>query len=478
MNTTSTVVSSEQSTAEHEDVRILVVADETAMADSLKLNLTREGYSVDTAATGAKAIEIFDLGEHHVAICDSHLPDMDGLAVLRHMKDTQPTTEVIAVTGYGSMQRSVAAAKAGAFYFVEKPFDFEELRLLVERALERRELMAETANLRRQFSTRAEYFNLIGASKQMQTIYETIESVAKSDANVLIVGESGTGKELIANAIHYNSLRSKKPLVKVNCAALPKELIESELFGHTKDAFTGAHADKEGLVQHAAGGSLLLDEIADLPIELQPKLLRVLQEGSYRKIGSEKTHAVDFRLISSTNRLPADAIRDGLLRDDLFYRISTITIHVPPLRERSEDVQLLTEHFLKMYAEKYERPVTGVSQAAYERLFGHTWPGNVRELQNVIERAVLLAKGNKIEPVDLPFDNGTLPEGAGAAAWEVPANMTLEEIERIVIEKTLQRTGGNKQAAASLLGIYRPRLYSKIRKYNINVGELVQNPPS
>jgi transcriptional regulator with PAS, ATPase and Fis domain len=345
---------------------------------------------------------------------------------------------------------------------------------LVEKALERRDLMAETANMRRQLSTRSEYFNIIGASKQMQTIYETIDSVAKSDANVLIVGESGTGKELIANAIHYSSLRSKKPFIKVNCAALPKELIESELFGHTRGAFTGAHADKEGLVQHAAGGSLLLDEIAEMPVELQPKLLRVLQERSYRKIGSEKTFAVDFRLISSTNSLPADAIRDGLLRDDLFYRISTITIHVPPLRDRTEDVQLLTDHFFKMYANKYERPISGVSQAAYQRLFAHAWPGNVRELQNVIERAVLLAKTDKIEPVDLPFDRGELAEGGEpGAGWDLPQNMTLENIEKLVIEKALQRTRGNKQAAATLLGIYRPRLYSKIRKYQIDVGALV-----
>jgi transcriptional regulator with PAS, ATPase and Fis domain len=199
----------------------------------------------------------------------------------------------------------------------------------------------------------------------------------------------------------------------------------------------------------------------------------VLQERSYRKIGSEKTYSVDFRLICSTNRLPADAIREGLLRDDLFYRISTITIHVPPLRDRSEDIQLLTEHFLKMYAQKYDRPITGVSQAAYQRLFAHTWPGNVRELQNVIERAVLLAKGGKIEPLDLPFDNGVLPEGSAGPTWDVPPNMTLEDIEKLVIERTLQRTGGNKQAAANLLGIYRPRLYSKIRKYNIDVATLV-----
>ena len=474
MNTTAAVTLKENKRVENKNVRILVVDDEPMMADSLKQNLMEEGFSVDTAATGAEAIELFDQGGHHLAICDLQLPDMDGLEVMRHMKDARPTTEVIVVTGYGSVARAVEATKAGAFYFVEKPFDFEEIQPLVDKALERRELVAETTSMRRQLSTRSEYFNIIGSAKSMQTIYETIESVAKSDANVLIVGESGTGKELIANAIHYNSLRSKKPFIKVNCAALPKELIESELFGHTKGAFTGAHADKEGLVQHAARGSLMLDEIAEMPVELQPKLLRVLQERSYRKIGSEKTYAVDFRLISSTNRPPADAIRDGLLRDDLFYRISTITIHVPPLRERSEDIQLLTEHFLHMYAQKYERAIGGVSQAAYQRLFGHLWPGNVRELQNVMERAVLLAKGNRIEPVDLPFDNGSLPEsGSAAPGWDVPPNMTLEDIERLVIERTLQRTGGNKQAAANLLGIYRPRLYSKIRKYKIDVTSLV-----
>lgn len=459
---------------EPKDARILVIDDEPTMADSLRKLLIEEGFTVDTAASGAEAIELFDLGGHHLAICDLQLPDMDGLEVLRHMKDARPTTEVIVVTGYGTVARAVEAIKAGAFYFVEKPFEFSQILPLVEKALERRDLMAETANMRRQLSTRSEYFNIIGASKPMQTIYETIDSVAKSDANVLIVGESGTGKELIANAIHYSSLRSKRPFIKVNCAALPKELIESELFGHTRGAFTGAHADKEGLVQHAAGGSLLLDEIAEMPVELQPKILRVLQERSYRKVGSEKTFAVDFRLISSTNSLPADAIRDGFLRADLFYRISTITIHVPPLRERTEDIQLLTEYFFKMYANKYERSISGVSQEAYQRLFAHAWPGNVRELQNVIERAVLLAKTDRIEPVDLPFDHGELPDGAKLGAlWDLPENMTLEDIEKMVIEKTLKRTRGNKQAAANLLGIYRPRLYSKIRKYQIDVAALV-----
>jgi len=458
-------------------IRILVVDDDPVQTDGLRMNLAEEGYAVDTASTGSTAIDLFDTGAHHLAICDLHLPDIDGLTLMRHMKDAKPATEVIVITGYDlGVQAAVEAMRAGAFYFVEKPVNFEELLPLIERALERRELMAETESMRRQLSTRAEYFNIIGSSKPMQIIYETIESVAKSDANVLIVGESGTGKELIANAVHYNSLRAKKPFIKVNCAALPKELIESELFGHAKGAFTGAHADKEGLVQHAAGGSLMLDEIAEMPVELQPKLLRVLQERTCRKIGSEKNYPVDFRLITSTNRLPADAIRDGLLRDDLFYRISTITIHVPPLRDRMEDIQLLTDHFIKMYAQKYERPIAGVSQAAYQRLFGHPWPGNVRELQNVIERAVLLAKGERIEPVDLPFDNGEAPGNASPAlSWDVPPNMTLEDIEKLVIERTLQRTRGNKQKAANLLGIYRPRLYSKIKKYRIGIETINQN---
>ena len=456
------------------DVRILVVDDEPQMADSVRQNLIEEGYSVDIATTGATALESFDQAGHQIVICDLVLPDMDGLEVMRHIKDSRPTTEVIVVTGYGSVAKAVEATKAGAFYFVEKPFEFSEIHLLIDKAAEHHRLVVETASMRRQLSTRSEYFNIIGASKQMQTIYETIESVAKSDANVLIVGESGTGKELIANAVHYNSLRSKKAFIKVNCAALPKELIESELFGHTKGAFTGAHADKEGLVQHAASGSLLLDEIGEMPVELQPKLLRVLQERSYRKVGSEKTFPADFRLITSTNRLPADSIRDGSLRDDLFYRISTITLHVPPLRERSEDIPLLAEHFLALYAEKYQRQITSLSPAAYQHLFAHTWPGNVRELQNMMERAVLLAKGTGIEPADLSVTNGgPVAEGASAnVSWSVPPHMTLEEMEKALIESTLKRTGGNKQAAANLLGIYRPRLYSKIRRYNIDAGAL------
>src|ERR1041385_5020162 len=355
--------------SKNKDIRILVVDDEPMMSDSLRQHLSEEGYTVDVSSSGTQAIDLFDGGAYHLVICDLQLPDMDGLELLRHMKDARPATEVIVVTGYGSVQAAVEAIKSGAFYFVEKPFDFEELSPLVEKALERRELMAETANMRRQLSTRAEYFNIIGSSKQMQTIYETIESVAKSDANILIVGESGTGKELIANAIHYNSQRAKAKCVKVNCSALPKELIESELFGHTKGAFTGAARDKEGLIASANGGSLLLDEIAEIPLELQPKLLRALQERVFYRLGSERPVQVDFRLICSTNRNPPEAVRSGLLREDLYYRISTITIEVPPLKERAEDVQLLADHFLNHFAEKYGKPVRSFSQPAISAMY-------------------------------------------------------------------------------------------------------------
>jgi transcriptional regulator with PAS, ATPase and Fis domain len=303
----------------------------------------------------------------------------------------------------------------------------------------------------------------------MQDIFEMIEAVAKSDANILIVGESGTGKELIANAIHYNSHRSRGPFVKVNCAALPKELIESELFGHTKGAFTGAARDKEGLVARANGGSLLLDEIAEMPLELQPKLLRALQERVFYRLGSERPVEVDFRLICSTNRNPPEAVRSGMLREDLYYRVSTITIEVPPLKQRADDVQLLADHFLKQFADKYGRDVRGFSQTAISAMYNYHWPGNVRELESAVERAILLSKGELIEPSDLPFTAIDLPVSNNSHndQFSVPPGMKLEDIERAVIYQTLKRTKGNKQAAANALGIYRPRLYSKIRKYNL-----------
>jgi len=448
---------------------ILVIDDEEPILDSLRLNLTQSGYSCTTARSGQEGIALFENGDFDLVLCDLQLPDMSGTEVTRRLREQRESIEVIIISGYGSVANAVAATKAGAFHFVEKPFEFDALQVLVERALERKTLIEESDQLRRTLQQRTTYSDIVGRSKQMQNIFEMIEAVAKSDANILIVGESGTGKELIANATHYNSHRAKGPFVKVNCAALPKELIESELFGHTKGAFTGAARDKEGLIARANGGSLLLDEIAEMPLELQPKLLRALQERVFYRLGSERPVEVDFRLICSTNRNPPEAVRNGLLREDLYYRISTITIEVPPLKERAEDVQLLADHFLSTFAGKYGKPVRGFSQAAVSSMYNYHWPGNVRELESAIERAVLLSKGEFIEPTDLPFTALEMPAMSAAHNndFHVPQDMKLEEIEREVIYQTLKRTKGNKQAAANVLGIYRPRLYSKIRKYNL-----------
>jgi DNA-binding NtrC family response regulator len=446
---------------------ILVIDDEEPILDALRLNLEQAGYSVTTAKLGQEGLILFENGEYDLVLSDLQLPDMSGNEVLRRLKEKSSSIEVIIITAYGSVSDAVEATKAGAFHFVEKPFEFDALQVLIERALERKALIEESEGLRQTLKQRSTYGSIVGRSKQMQNIFEMIEAVAKSDANILIVGESGTGKELIANAIHYNSHRAKGPFVKVNCAALPKELIESELFGHTKGAFTGAARDKEGLIARSNGGSLLLDEIAEMPLELQPKLLRALQERVYYRLGSEKPVEVDFRLISSTNRNPPEAVRSGQLREDLYYRISTITIEVPPLRERAEDIQVLADHFLKTFAQKYNRPLQGFSQSATQVMYNYHWPGNVRELESAIERAVLLSKGDRIEASDLPFSATETPQATNNNEFHVPPNMKLEDIEREVIYQTLQRTKGNKQAAATALGIYRPRLYSKIRKYNL-----------
>jgi len=444
--------------------KILIIDDEPGMAGGLKLVLEDYGYSLEIASTGNEGLRIFNEGNFDLVLTDLLLPDIDGLEVLRQVKEASPLTEVIVITAYGSIEKAILATKAGAYYFIEKPFDIQHLQVLVDKALGHRSLKAESESLRRRLSCCAEYANMIGASKSMQNIYEMIESVAKSDASILIVGESGTGKELIANAIHYNSHRARQPFVKVNCAALPKELMESELFGHRKGAFTGAIRDKNGLIGSADGGSLLLDEIGEMPVDLQPKLLRVLQEKVYYQLGSDRAQQVNFRLITSTNRDPQKAIEAGQLREDLFYRTNTITIKVPPLRERSEDIQLLADHFLRRYAEKYNKPVRWISRSAYSRMFAYTWPGNVRELEHTIERAILLCHGRQIESEDLHFD---MHSNGADSSFVAPSNMTLDEIEREVILQTLRRTGGNKRAAAAILGIYRPRLYNLMRKHNI-----------
>jgi DNA-binding NtrC family response regulator len=446
--------------------RVLAIDDEPQMIEWLKMVLEHEGYEVRTSLIGTKAEEIFKTWKPDVVVTDLMLPDVDGLDLLRRFKQAYQETEVIVVTGHGSVQKAVEATKAGAFDFVEKPVkDPDELLARLRRALELRTLRDENVELKRQLEGRFQFGNIIGKSKKMHEVLDLVASVAGSDANILIQGENGTGKELIANALHYNSKRAKGPFIKINCAAIPKDLIESELFGYKKGAFTGAMADKEGLFEMAEGGSFLLDEIGEMPPYLQTKLLRVLQEREYRPIGSDRIIRVDFRLICSTNIDLDVALSEGKVREDLFFRINTITLRVPPLRERTEDIPLLWEYFRDKYNKRHQRNIKGITGDAMHALMRHRWPGNVRELENVIERGVLIAKGSEIAPADLP--ETLREEGRAQADFAIPPHRTLAEIEKMAIVQTLHRTNWNKQEAAQILGLYRPTLYSKMKKHAI-----------
>ncbi len=479
--------------------KILVVDDDQDGLQLLDFALKSKGWQVVAASTGNEALELFKKDSFDLVLLDLRLPDVDGLEVMTKIKEMAPDIEVIIISGYSSVDKAVEATKEGAFYFIEKPIDLERMFLLVEKALSIQSKSAEIKQLRDKLTSRSTYEEIVGRSKAMQNVYQIIDSVAPSDANVLIIGESGTGKELIANAIHYRSNRAKKPFVKVNSVALPKELIESELFGHIKGSFTGAISDKTGLIAQAEGGSLLLDEIGEMPMELQPKILRVLQERVFTRIGSTKPQDADFRLIAATNRDPHEAIAEGILREDLYYRINTITIRVPPLRERSEDVQLLAEHFREVYASKYNKNIKAFSNSAFSWIFQHPWKGNVRELQNAVERAVLLCKGSVLELSDLPVEENnrdiSIPPNVSVEVNNSPSfvqesfswdnlgetvinqlstrnteeinDNIFEQIEAIVLKAALEFTKQNKKAAANILGIYRPRLYGMIKKYNL-----------
>ncbi|HUF93079.1 MAG TPA: sigma-54 dependent transcriptional regulator [Candidatus Limnocylindria bacterium] len=450
---------------------VLVVDDEASIADGLRLTLEAEGYSVRLAGSVRTALAAIAQTDAHVAIVDIMLPDGDGLTLTKELKARDASLEVIVITAYGSVRKAMEATKgAGAFHIVEKPFEPEEVIGLVRNALERRKLVVENSELRRRLVEQTADSEILGSAPGIQRVLETVNSVADADANVLILGESGTGKELIANALHERSSRREGPWIKINCAALPKDLIESELFGHTKGSFTGATTEKVGLLEEAHKGSLLLDEITEMPIDLQAKLLRVLEERVVRRLGGAKSIDVDFRLISSSNRALEQAVKDGYLRQDLLFRINTVTIVVPPLRERREDIPILVRAFLDRYRAKHARAIEEIEPEAYRRMLSYPWPGNVRELQHAIERAVLVARGREITLADLPetvqHASGE-PGAAGAIApSEVPSG-SLEEIERASILKALDSTRWNKQAAAALLGLRRPTLYSKMRKHNI-----------
>jgi DNA-binding NtrC family response regulator len=443
--------------------KVMIVDDEAVIREFVKIYLEGIGYEVSEAADAATLKSFYGGPQPDVVLLDLKLPDADGLTLLPQMKKNWPEAEVIVLTGHGSFEAAVEATKRGAYHFQQKPLDGPTLKLQVERAMEHKQINEENSSLRRALSTMSGGAAPVFQSSVMKNVVRTIERVAPSDVSILITGESGTGKEVIADLIHSLSPRSKGPNIKVNCAALPRELIESELFGSTKGAFTGAQADREGLFRQAEGGTLMLDELSEMPIDTQSKLLRVLQEKEVRPVGGKTSYKIDCRVIAATNRVPQDAIKDGKLREDLFYRISAISVFLPPLRDRREDIVPLATAFLKRFAAQANRVITGFSPSAAELIRRHDWPGNVRQLQNEVQRAVLMAEGKVIEEADLAIQAAETPQEQAAVS-----NLTLmEAMERNTIVQMLKDTRGNKLETAKRLGIGRQTLYNKIKGYGI-----------
>jgi len=421
-------------------------------------HLQEEGYPTVAVGRGAEAIARLRAEEFDVVLTDLRMPDLDGMDVLRAAREARQDVPVILFTAFGSIETAIQAIRQGAYDYVTKPFSLEEISLLVEKALEDRRLRAENISLRRELEGRHRFENLLGKSPAMQTVFDLIQRVAPGDSNVLITGESGTGKELVAKAIHYNSPRARRPFVPVNCAAMPAGLLESELFGHVRGAFTGAVRAREGLFREAEGGTLFLDEIGDMAPELQAKLLRALEDRAVRPVGSDETIPVDLRIVVATNKdLPA-RVQEGTFREDLYYRLAVIPIHLPPLRERREDIPLLAEHFLGRAATTSGKGVKGFTPEAMAALLRHPWPGNVRELENVVERAATLAVEDQITPDTLFLETSAAPAPAALLA-QAARRPTLEELTAEYVALVLREVGGDKAKAAEILGVSKRTLY-------------------
>jgi DNA-binding NtrC family response regulator len=444
--------------------KILIVDDEPELRMLLK-SILETDFTVSDADSGATLLKKFSEDAPDVILLDLKLPDANGLDLLPQIKKNWPDTEVIVLTGEATFEAAVQATKRGAYHFINKPFDTQALQVTIDRAIENRQQKEENNSLRRALSTMSGGSAPVFQSAQLQSVVRTIERVAPSDVPILITGESGTGKEVISDLIHSLSPRAKNKIIKVNCAALPRELIESELFGSMKGAFTGSTSDREGLFRQAEGGTLFLDEIGEMPIDTQSKLLRVLQDQKVRPVGGKTDYQTNCRLLAATNRKPEDAIKDGKLREDLFYRISAISIHIPPLRERRDDIMPLANSFLKKFAAQANLVLTGFTPQAVERLTSFEWPGNVRQLQNEIQRAVLLSEGPAVNVTDLSIsDVKFIPTEGHDTAFTL-----LEGVERNAIVQMLKETGGNKLETAKRLGIGRQTLYNKIKGYGIEV---------
>jgi len=427
------------------------------------------GYEISEADDGDTAIRMVHGKPYDLILMDIRMIKVSGLEALSQIKSYNPAIPVIIMTAYSSVETAVEGLKKGAYDYLTKPLDFDELRLAMERAMDHSHLKEENRQLRETLGARFDQRNIIGRSRAMAELMETVAQVAPTEATVLITGESGTGKELISGAIHFNSPRKTGPFVKINCAALTETLLESELFGHEKGAFTGAHRRKEGRFLMADGGSLFLDEVSEMSLAMQVKLLRVLQEREITRVGGEEVIKADVRVITATNKDLVHEIEESRFREDLYYRLNVVTLKVPPLREREEDISLLAQHFLEVFAEKNHKRIKGLTPQAMDRLLKYEWPGNVRELMNAIERAVVLSRSEYLDEEDLPtVVKGDGPRGQDISSESnVPGDLSLGEIEKVTILKTLEASGGNKSEAARRLGITRKTLHKKLKKYGV-----------
>jgi two-component system response regulator HydG len=447
---------------------ILVVDDDSSHRQMLETVLSTEGYKVSHATDGQAAVQAVEEKFYDLILMDIRMNRMGGIEALKLIKDISPGIPIIIMTAYASVNTAVDAIKSGAYDYLTKPLDIDELKIHVEQALSYLKLERENRFLRERLKSEFDFSQIVGRSEPMMKLYETISLVAPSDATVLILGESGTGKELVANAIHQNSPRKDNPFIKINCAALPETLLESELFGHEKGAFTGASTQKKGRFHYAHTGTIFLDEIGEMPASTQVKILRVLQEQEFEPLGSVKSTKVDIRIIAATNRNLEDEIEKGNFREDLYYRLNVVSVKIPLLRERKDDILLLADYFLKKYSEKNKKMIKGFAPRTTDLLMRHTWPGNVRELENSVERAVILAREEMITPEHLPDALRKIDNADTVHETEFSYGRSLKEVEKQMILRTLEETNGNRTHASEILGISRRTLQLKLKQYGIN----------
>jgi DNA-binding NtrC family response regulator len=441
--------------------KLLIADDEKHVAEGLQILLTEEGYAAEMATDGAEAWEKVRSGEFGLVLADLKMPKLDGLQLFARMREQGVDSEVIIITGKGSVATAVEAMRNGAYDYLTKPLELERLKALIPKALETYRVKTANRELQRRVDSLTRYGQMLGASEPMREIYKILEVVAPANASVLIVGESGTGKELVAHAMHEKSHRAKGPFIALNCGAFPREILENELFGHEKGAFTGALAEKAGAFELADGGTLFLDEVAEMEPDVQVKFLRALEQRSFRRLGGKKEIAVDIRVIAATNRNVQEALESGDLREDLYHRLAVIPIYLPPLRDRQGDVRLLAEEFLRRFAEEQKKSIEGFSEGALEFLETYRWPGNVRELKNAVERAVILSRGGRIEAKDLQPRHLALDQ----KEVHVPVGASLDDAERLVVLKTFAFANGDHVKAAKILGLTQKELRQRLSVY-------------